>query len=333
MTNMTITNTLSGRNMRRLLVLAVAVTALTGCAIGAAPERSHAAVLVGIGEQDTSFFGDPLFEDLNVKRARVFVPWNVAKSRSQRRYLTDWLATAESRGVEPLVAFSVPHGSKCPRRRCKLPSVRAYKKMFRAFRKRWPDVKVVSPWNEANHRSQPTFRNPKRAAQYYNVVRKYCRGCKVVAADVIDERNMESWLKVFKRYARKPRIWGLHNYRDTNIRKGQRTGGTKRMLRTVRCQVWLTETGGLVKFILPGGRCGRRKRGCLFPKSTRRANTAIKRMFRLARSNRRIKRLYIYNWKQPGTKHRFDAGLVSSNGKARPGYKTVKRTLRTSRFN
>ena len=333
MTNMTITNTFIGRNMRRLLVMAVAVTALTGCAIGAAPERSQAAVLVGIGEQDTSFFGDPLFGDLNVKRARVFVPWNVAKSRSQRQYLTDWLAAAESLGVEPLVTFSVTHGSRCPRRPCKLPTVRAYTKMFRAFRKRWPDVKVVSPWNEANHRSQPTFRNPKRAAQFYNVVRKYCRGCKIVAADVIDERNMESWLRVFKRYARKPRIWGLHNYRDTNLRKGQRTGGTKRLLRTVRGQVWLTETGGLVKFILPGGRCGRRGRGCQFPMSTRRANTAIKRMFRLARSHRRIKRLYIYNWKQPGTKHRFDAGLVAANGKARPGYKTVKRTLRGSRFN
>ena len=330
---MTIDKTLIGRNVRRLLVMAVAVAALTGCAIGAAPERSQAAVLVGIGEQDTSFFGDPLFQKLNVRRARVFVPWNTPKSRAVRRYLTDWLATAESLGVEPLVSFSVSHGSRCPRRPCKLPTVGSYTRMFRAFRKRWPQVKVISPWNEANHRSQPTFRNPKRAAQFYNVVRKYCRGCKIVAADVIDEPNMESWLEVFRRYARSPRIWGLHNYRDTNIRKGQRTGGTKRLMKAVRGEVWLTETGGLVKFILPGGRCGSRPRGCLFPKSTRRANSAIKRMFRLARSNRRIKRLYIYNWKQPGTKHRFDAGLVTSRGKARPGYRTVKRMLAGSRFN
>ena len=112
-------------------------------------------------------------------------------------------------------------------------------------------MKVISPWNEANHRSQPTFKNPKRAAQYYNVVRKNCRGCKIVAADVIDEVNMERWLKVFKKTAKKPRIWGLHNYRDTNKRKGQRLGGTKRLLKAVKGKVWLTETGGIVKFVLP----------------------------------------------------------------------------------
>ena len=319
--------------MRRLLVSALAIAALTGCAIGAAPERSQAAVLVGIGDQEVSMFGDPLFQDLNVKRARVFVPWNAALSRKQRRYLDNWLTTAETIGVEPLVTFSTPDGTKCPRRPCKLPTVAGYTKAFKAFVKRWPEVKVVAPWNEANHRSQPTFRNPKRAAQFYNVVRKYCKGCKVVAADVIDEPNMESWLKVFKRYAKSPKIWGLHNYRDTNIRKGQKTGGTSRLLKTVKGEVWLTETGGIVKFILPGGRCGRKPRGCLFPESTKRANTAIKRMFRLARSNRRIKRLYIYNWRQPFGTHRFDAGLITSKGKARPGYKTVKKTLATSKFN
>jgi hypothetical protein len=30
-----------------------------------------------------------------------------------------------------------------------------------------------------NHRSQPTFKRPDRAAQYFNIVRKRCRSCKV----------------------------------------------------------------------------------------------------------------------------------------------------------
>ena len=64
---------------------------------------------------------------------------------------------------------------------------------------------------------------------------------------------MERWLKVFKQTAKKPRIWGLHNYRDTNKRKGQRLGGTKRLLKAVKGEVWLTETGGIVKFVLPNG--------------------------------------------------------------------------------
>ena len=205
--------------------------------------------------------------------------------------------------------------------------MRQYTRAFKAFRKRWPQVKVISPWNEANHRSQPTFKKPKRAAQYYNVVRRYCRGCKIIAADVIDEVNMERWLRVFKRTAKKPRIWGLHNYRDTNKRKGQRLGGTKRLLKAVKGQVWLTETGGIVKFVLPNG-------GTLFPQSESRANKATKRMFALAKRYRsRIKRLYIYHWKQPSADHRFDAGLVRSDGTARPAYNTVRKQLRTRTFN
>ncbi len=184
-------------------------------------------------------------------------------------------------------------------------------------------MKVVNPWNEANHRSQPTFKNPKRAAQFYNVVRANCRGCKIVAADVIDEVNMERWLKVFKRTAKKPRIWGLHNYRDTNKRRGQRLGGTKRLLKAVKGEVWLTETGGIVKFVLPDGRT-------LFPQSESRANAATKRMFALAKRYRsRIKRLYIYHWKQSSSDNRFDAGLLRRDGTARPAYSTVRSQLRT----
>ncbi len=188
-------------------------------------------------------------------------------------------------------------------------------------------MRVVSPWNEANHRSQPTFKNPKRAAQYYNVVRKLCRGCKIVAADVIDERNMERWLSVFRRTAIRPRLWGLHNYKDTNPRRGQQFGGTRRLVKAVRGQIWLTETGGLARFVLPGG-------GTLFPFSLSRQDRAVKRMFSLAKRYRsRIKRLYIYNWFGQTRSNRFDAGLVNPNGSARPAYNTVRRMLRTSTFN
>jgi hypothetical protein len=313
--------------MTRFLALLAAAAVLAGCGLAASPERSQAAISVGVGEQDASFFSDPLFTKLDVKRARYFPSWNVALKKREAGWLDIWVSEAQRTGVEPLISFTAALGSRCPQRPCKLPSVKQYKKAFKAFRKRWPQIKVVSPWNEANHRSQPTFKNPKRAAQFYNVVRSSCRGCKIVAADVIDERNMESWLKTFKRYAKKPKIWGLHNYRDTNLRKGQVTGGTRRLVKAVKGQIWLTETGGIVKFVLPSG-------GTLFPSSEKRANKAIKRMFMLAKKYRsRIKRLYIYNWRQPARSNRFDAGLVRRNGTPRPGYKTVRKTLRTSTFN
>ena len=314
--------------MTRFMTCLVAAAVLAGCGLAATPERSNAAVLVGVGDQDSSMFTDPLFTQLGMKRSRYFPSWNVAfKTSDEALWLDDWLAKAQAAGVEPLISFHVSLGSRCPQRPCKLPTVREYTRAFRAFRARWPQVRVISPWNEANHRSQPTFRNPKRAAQYYNVVRKYCRGCQIIAADVIDERNMESWLRIFKRTAKKPRIWGLHNYRDTNPRRGQRLGGTKRLLKAVRGQVWLTETGGIVRFELPSG-------GTLFPYSESRANRATRRMFALARRYRgRIKRLYIYHWKQPALDNRFDAGLVRKSGAARPAYRTVRRQLRTSVFN
>jgi hypothetical protein len=313
--------------MTRFLACLATALVVAGVGLAAAPQRSEAAILVGIGEQSDSMFTNPLFTQLGVKRARYFPSWNVALKEDEAGWLTQWLNSAQAAGVEPLISFSQALGSACPKRPCKLPSVRQYTRAFKAFRARWPQVKVVSPWNEANHRSQPTFKNPKRAAQFYNVVRANCRGCKIIAADVIDESNMERWLRTFKRFAKKPRIWGLHNYRDTNLRKGQKTGGTKRLLRAVKGQVWLTETGGIVRFVLPSG-------GTLFPFSESRANKATKRMFALAKRYRsRIKRLYIYNWQQPGGDNRFDAGLIRADGTARPAYNTVRSALRTRTFN
>jgi hypothetical protein len=313
--------------MSRKLACLASVAALAACGLAAGSGRAEAAVLVGVADQSPAMFSQPLFTQLQVKRSRIFPPWNVALQRGHARALDAWLTTARAGGIEPLISFSQSFGSRCPRKPCKLPTVREFTRAFRAFRKRWPFVRVVSPWNEANHRSQPTFKNPKRAAQYYNVVRKLCRGCKIVAADVIDEANMERWLSVFRRTAIRPRLWGLHNYKDTNPRRGQQFGGTRRLVRAVRGQIWLTETGGLARFVLPGG-------GTLFPFSLSRQDRAVRRMFSLAKRYRsRIKRLYIYNWFGQTRSNRFDAGLVNPNGSARPAYNTVRRMLRTSTFN
>jgi hypothetical protein len=312
--------------MTRLLTFAAVMAVLTGCSLAANTQRSDAAVVVGIGDQLAHTFTHPLFQDLNIRYTRNFTGWNVALKKTQAGWMDGWIQAADAAGAEPLISFSQALGSKCPKRPCVLPSVRQYTRAFRAFRKRWPSIRTFSPWNEANHRSQPTFKNPKRAAQYYNVVRRYCRGCTIVAADVIDEKNMVKWLTTFKRYAKKPRLWGLHNYRDTNPRRGQRVGGTRTLLQTVKGKVWITETGGLVKFVLPDRRT-------LFPSSTNRAARALRRTFAIARRYRsRIKRLYLYNWNGSPRRARFDAGLVDAKGKPRPGYRVVKRALRSPLF-
>jgi hypothetical protein len=47
-------------------------------------------------------------------------------------------------------------------------------------------------------------------------------------------------------------------------------------------------------------------------------------MFKVARQNRRIKRLYVYTFF--GRVNSFDSGLVA-NGKARPAYREVKKRV------
>ena len=178
------------------------------------------------------------------------------------------------------MSFGATNGTRCPARPCKLPTTAQFDRAFRAFRARWPWIRTLSVWNEENHRSQPTFRYPEQAARYFNVVKKRCRGCRIVAADVIDDPNMIRWITRFRTVARGPRLWGLHNYRDSNPRRGQRYGGTKLLVRTVPGKIWLTETGGIVKFVLPNGHT-------LFPYSEKRANVALGRLLRLARAYRR----------------------------------------------
>jgi hypothetical protein len=321
--------------LTRSLARTVAVACLIACAALAAASTSSAKTLVGVGDQNAAgMFDNPLFQSLKIKRSRVLVPYNVAQSPRARVFFDDWLARAKAAHVEPLVHFGAALGSRCSHgaaRRCALPTVKQYTKAFKAFRKRYRSLRIIGVWNEANVRSQPTFKNPKRAAQFFNVVRKNCRGCKIVAADVLDDPNMVGWLKVFKKTAHGARIWGLHNYRDVNPRKGQLTGGTKRLLKAVRGQIWLTETGGIVKFVLPN-------RSTLFPFSESRANTAVKKMFRLAKKYRkRIKRIYVYNWRAPLSTARFDSGLIrhfdiTLLSSARPAYFTVQRQLKTRDF-
>jgi hypothetical protein len=313
--------------MTRYIALLAVLAAVVGYSTAVKTDSADAATRVGIANQDYTDFGNPLWRDLRWRRVRYIAPWNVALKRSDRNYFAQYLSVARLNRLEVFVTFNVANGSRCPRRPCRLPSVRSYKRAFRAFRKRFPSVRVIAPWNEANHRSQPTFRRPKRAAQYYKIAKRYCRRCTVVAADVIDERNMVRWLRVFKRYVRGRRLWGLHNYKDTNPRRGQTRGGTRRLLRTVRGQVWLTETGGIVTFRLPGGKT-------LFRTSTSRASRALTRMFRLARRyRRRVKRVYVYDWQQAAGRNRFDAGLLNKSGRARRGYRTVKRNLASRQFN
>jgi hypothetical protein len=288
----------------------------------AAPAAEAANPLLGIADQKASTFSSSRFKSLHVKRTRYVVPWNVALVKSERARFDAWYKAArKARVKQVMVAFSASSGSRCPAKPCALPSVRSYTRAFRAFRRHYRGIRTIQPWNEANSPTQPTGpwrKGARAAARYFNVVKRYCRTCTVTAADILDlsKRTMARWVRQFRRYVHyKPRLWGLHNYTDTN----RHSGLTRAFLRMVRGKVWLTETGGIVAFQEAGGRVR-------FPFNERRAAAATKRMFSIARKyRRRISRLYVYQWSIDFSGNRFDAGLVRADGAPRPAYYVLRR--------
>ncbi len=280
----------------------------------AAPAAAKAPI-VGIGDQHPHMFSDPDFLRLGVSHSRLLLSWDWYRDPATVAQTDAWMTAARAADVTPLIAFNRNWRAGGERR---LPSLTLYKKSFRLFRARYPDVRDFSAWNEANHTLQPTAHKPRAAAQYFNAMRRGCKSCRIVAADVLDSRDMLGWIKTFKRYAPKARIWGLHNYKDAN----DATNTTKALLKAVRGQVWLTETGGILRLKpQPGSRGNGRK-------STRaKQAAAVKRVYKIAAASRRITRIYFYEW-QAQPRNRWDSAFLNADGTLRPAYHALKRGLR-----
>jgi hypothetical protein len=302
--------------MRRFLT-SFCLPALLGLLL-ASPAAARAPI-VGIGDQDPAMFSDPAFRALDVKHSRLALAWDWNRDPYSLALTDQWIAAARAAGVRPLIAFNRNWREGGERH---LPSMRAYRRSFRAFRGRYPHVRDFSAWNEANHPSQPTFNKPRAAARFYNAMRSSCPTCRIVAADVLDSRTMLPWIAKFKRYARKPRIWGLHNYKDANDGGSRHTAA---LLKAVRGQVWLTETGGILRLKPHPDSKGKGRRHTQSHQAT-----AVRRVYKLARSNRRIARVYFYEWKAR-PKNRWDSALIDHRGKRRPAYRAVKNGLRAAR--
>ena len=309
-----------GRGRHAGRVTATAISVLAAIAVSGVP--AQAKLIVGIGDQKTEMFSDPRFAKLRIHHARLVVPWDALSIRWQRAEIDAWMQAAHGAGVQPLIAFT---RSRRPRFMRFRPSVARFGRTFRKFRRRYPWARVFTPWNEANHCSQPTCRHPRAAAQYYNEMRRQCRSCKLVAADVLDAPNMVAWLRAFRRYAHgTPHLWGLHNYLDVNR---FRASGTRAMLAAVPGRIWITEVGGIVS-----RRPRNPKNAAHLAGSPRHAAEATRWMFHLARLSPRIGRLYVYHWNSlRGPRERWDSGLIAANGQPRPAYRVFVHELRKTR--
>src|SRR3954447_18206523 len=119
-------------------------TLLAACVLALAlPSTASAAFTVGISENQPAMFGDPLFQGVDFKQARVIVGYDVAldPNGAEAVRLTQYLASARSQGIEVLVSLQHTRGdtSKCDQKKnvgkgiCKLPSQKAYESAVKAF--------------------------------------------------------------------------------------------------------------------------------------------------------------------------------------------------------
>jgi hypothetical protein len=299
--------------VRRLLLTALLALAAALGLPAAAPAAAPPAI--GIGEQNAELFASPHWARLGLRDARYIAAWDALRHPWQRQEIDAWMAAAQASGTRVLLGFG---HSRAQGRERVLPSRRAFQREFRRFRERYPLVTDFLAWNEANHSSQPTWRRPDRAADYFDVIAADCRGCRIVAADVLDWPNMRSWLRAFRRHAEhRPRIWGLHNYIDANRFL---TKGTRELLRAVRGEVWFTETGGLIerRQVTDGATK-------VWRHSPQRAARAMSWVIRLAGLSSRVRRVYVYHWQPGSLTNRWDSALLDRRGRPRPSYHVVRR--------
>jgi hypothetical protein len=302
-------------------------------AIPSAASAAKINVAVGIGDQSPKIFDDANWQALKLKKTRYFIEWNAIQQPAEIADADKFVDAAQAHGVKVLMHISTDDINSVPRR--PLPSVADYRIAVGQLVTRYKAKGVTDwgVWNEANHRSQPTAKNPKRAAQFYTTMKKLCKGCKIVALDVLDQAGVEkyigSWLKAAGSAGRSAKIIGVHNYSQVNRRINEKNAsnrypGVARIIKAIRkrnkvAKLWLTETGGLASF------------GSSFKCDRSRQANRTKYMFDLVKKyDRNIERLYTYNWFGNGCTPAFDGGLVEADGQTRSALKSFKSGLKNA---
>ncbi|MFP5363754.1 MAG: hypothetical protein ACLGI5_13605 [Thermoleophilia bacterium] len=274
-------------------------------------------VEVGIADQKADMFFDERFGELGITHARLAIGWDSLTKARDVAEIDLWLRAARAAGAEPLISFM--HSRSRTQRR-KAPTPERLKYEFRRFRKQWPWVTTFATWNEANHCGEPLCHRPRLAAAYYRALRRECPSCTILAPEVLDMPNMRSWVRRFNHWLGfSPKIWGLHNYVEANRFKTRRLRQLLRVTR--RSEIWLTETGGLVR-----RDNGSRTR---IPEGPRHAGEVTRFIFdRILPRNPRITRVYLYHWNSGSRKDTWDSALITPGGRERSALFVLARVLR-----
>lgn len=290
--------------MRRLLLL-VPVLLVALCS------SAEAKPLLGIADQKPTMFQDTRLEALHLGYARIYVPWDVLQDKNTLPIVDDWMAGAKLDNMEPLVTIA---RSRIEGRASYNPSPSQLAGEFSRWRKRWPgQVDRVSTWNEAN-----LGKKPELVASWWLALRKACPTCTVLGADLLDEPKVLSWATRFVAAAKMtPAVWGLHAYNDANTFS---TTITKALLKHLKGDFWITETGGVASRVRPIYKF----KACGVAHQTKATKFLLNQ---IAGLSPRIKRIYIFTWGLGDNDASFDSALIDAEGRERPALNLLRTYL------
>ncbi|WP_342381861.1 hypothetical protein NVS55_19905 [Myxococcus stipitatus] len=311
--------------------MALAVASVVGCGAErtVAPplesEEAHGDSLVsfalGISDSDPDTFTHPAWDGLNVKRARVVVPYDVAlrpTTDARRQKFEAWLQAAAAKAVEPYVTFGPSDQHKAANGKYLAPTDGEYRVAFEAFHATYPAITLVGAWNEPNFPDtvlqsgvpldQPTCASedlencgPLRAAFYYRLVVSICPTCTVAAGEFDATPGDAYWdrYRIFLR-GHRPKLWSIHPHHDANRYQasgahcvpGDASCTTRTFLGWLQGldsswdvgHIWLTEVGAFY----------RNANGQVFGDVSQRDTTKF--ILRLPSLSARITRIYYYNY-------------------------------------
>jgi hypothetical protein len=289
--------------LRRLLL------PLTLLAAAFVPAAAHASVGIGIADNKPDMFKDARFQALHLGYARLDLRWDVLSDAGATAQLDTWMTGARANNIRPLITFD-----RSPARPSYNPTPKQLVGALKGIRSKYPFVKDFSSWNEANMNKQPAI-----VAQWWLALRKACPTCTVLATDLLDKPNMISWaLRFVVAAKRTPKVWGLHNYVDANMLS---TKTTKRLLKSIGGNIWLTETGGIVR--------RSNTSAVVFPTGVAHAGKVTSFILnRLVKISPRVQRVYLYHWDTGvGGGPTWDSGFVGPDGLPRPALGVLQGAL------
>lgn len=285
----------------------------------AAPAASAAPPVIGLADQNAAAYSNPLFLQMGITYGRVTIPWDAALKPGFRRNDADAVVDAMvTHGVEPLGVIGSRASGK--------PTAAQYRRGVTALVKRYPAVRYWAPWNETNL-IPFTKANPKMVAGWSRTLSAACRKakprCTATSPTVLDDASIGSWFRQYLSHlprSQRPKIWLMHNYMDANRFRVSNGRAFLRSARGQRAQVWIVETGGLIR---GNGKNARRwKKG-----ESQQVKVFNWLTGSLARQYPVVRRVYIYQWQAPPAGN-WDSGILSPSGKPRPVYGTMVNYLK-----